>query len=110
MCFRKECQINPNVTVRSFITMGSPLPIFTTAMGHPDSDMMLPPHVKRWVNILSLKDGIARHMKPFFRKIPLIEHYVSTGLFPIQAHNGYWKDKGTASIIADEVLLAIQSE
>lgn len=107
MCFRKECQIDKNVTVRSFVTMGSPLPLFTSAMGHPDSDMLLPPHVKKWVNILSLNDGIARHMKPFFRKIPIEEHTVSTGFFPLQAHNGYWKDRGTANIIAQEVMTAL---
>lgn len=107
MCFRKACQINPDVSVRSFITMGSPLPVFTSAMGHPDSDLMLPPHVKKWVNILSLHDVVARHTKPFFRKIPIVEHYVSTGFFPFQAHDGYWKDGKTASIIADEILTAL---
>lgn len=104
MGFRKEHQINPDVTVRSFITMGSPLPVFTSAMGHPDSDMELPSHVKKWVNILSLNDGLARHMKPFFRKIPVDEQYVSTGFFPIQAHIGYFKDYKTACLIADEIL------
>jgi len=107
MGFRKECQMDKNISVRSFITMGSPLPLFTSAMGHPDSELELPRHVKKWVNILSLKDGIARHMKPFFRKIPIEEHYVSTGLFPFQAHSGYWRDGGTASIIGDEVFEAL---
>jgi hypothetical protein len=107
MGFRKECQINPDVTVRSFITMGSPLPIFTSAMGHPDSDMTLPEHVKKWVNILSLHDGVARHTKPFFKKIPIEEHAVSTGFFPIQAHLGYFKDNKTAGVIADEVLTTL---
>jgi hypothetical protein len=107
MGFRKEHQINQDVSVRSFITMGSPLPIFTSAMGHPDSDLVLPLHVKKWVNVLSLNDGLARHTKPFFKKIPIDEQYVSTGLFPIQAHLGYFKDRKTAGIIADEILNAL---
>ena len=79
-------------------------------MGHPDSDLSLPAFIKKWVNILSPRDGIARYMKPFFRNIPILEHEVSTGFFPISAHTGYWKDDLTAEIIALEVLEALESE
>lgn len=103
-CFRDKCRLEKDITVHSFITMGSPIPLFTSAMGHPDSDLTLPPNVKRWVNILSPRDGIARYAKPFFRNIPIEEKEVDCGLLPIKAHGVYWKNKDTASIIADEVL------
>lgn len=109
MGFRKEYSLKnlkKDITVQAFITMGSPLPIFTTAMGHPDNDLVLPAYIKNWINILSPKDGIARHMKPFFRNIPIQEHEVSTGFLPIQAHTGYWDNTDTAKYIAHEVLRA----
>ena len=96
------------VTIRSFITMGSPIPVFISAMGHPDSDIKLPENVNKWVNIISPVDGIARYMKPFFRNITIEEHSVYTGWDPLGAHNGYWKDKKTAEIIAHEVVAALK--
>ena len=77
-------------------------------MGHPDSDLKLPHNVNKWVNILSKNDGIARYHKPFFKEIPIEEHLVNTGFFPLQAHAGYWKSNKTAGIIADEVLNALE--
>jgi hypothetical protein len=103
----RQWQLSPNVTVDSFITFGSPIPIFTSAMGHPDSDLELPKGVKKWVNIRSPRDGIARPMKPFFRNIPIEEHEVSTSFFPLSAHTAYWSDDQTTDIIAREVLAAL---
>ena len=108
MGFRKEYALDKNITVRSFITMGSPIPIFTSAMGHPDSDLKLPFTIKRWINIINPLDGIARSLPLFFRKIPIVEKQVSFGTDPISAHTGYWQDRRTAEIIADEVLLALK--
>jgi hypothetical protein len=111
MGFRKQYSLQnlkKDITIKSFITLGSPIPLFTSAMGHPDSDMKLPSQVEKWVNILSPRDGVARYMKPFFRNIPIHEYEVSTGLFPIQAHTGYWKDDLTAEIIALEILSALK--
>lgn len=106
-CFRDKCRLDQNVNVHSFITMGSPIPLFTSAMGHPDSDLILPPNVKKWVNIISPRDGIARYAKPFFKNIPIDEKEVHGGFFPIQAHGGYWKSKQTAMVIAQEVINAL---
>lgn len=108
MRFRKDCALDKDITLKSFITMGSPIPIFTTAMGHPDSDIKLPENVKRWVNIINPLDGIARPITLFFRNIPIIEREVSFGYDPIGAHTGYWKDRRTAELIADEVLQALK--
>lgn len=107
MGFRKECKLKKDITIKSFITMGSPIPLFTSAMGHPDSDLTLPSNIERWVNIICPQDGIARFMKQFFKKIPIIEQQVSTGFWPINAHAGYWKNNATAQIIANEALLAL---
>jgi hypothetical protein len=107
MGFRPQHRLHPSVTVDSFITMGSPLPLFTSAMGHVDSDFVLPPNVRKWVNIRSRRDGIARPMRPFFRNIPLEEYLVSTRFLPLPAHTAYWNDAGTASLIAYEVLQAL---
>src|SRR5205807_1444667 len=108
MRFRRDYALDNKVTLRSFVTMGSPIPIFTSAMGHPDSDLELPSNIKRWMNIINPLDGIARGHKLFFRKIPIVEEQVSFGDDPISAHTGYWDDKKTAEIIAQELLLALK--
>jgi hypothetical protein len=110
MGFRPKHELQRGVTVDSFITMGSPLPIFTSAMGHPDSDLTLPGHVKNWVNIRSPRDVFARPIKPFFRNIPIDEHLVRTHFLPVPAHTGYWTNDATANIIAREVLIALAAE
>ncbi len=108
MGFRKDCALDKHITLKSFVTMGAPIPIFTSAMGHPDSDLELPGNIKRWTNIINPLDGIARSLPLFFRKIALFERQVSFGDDPISAHTGYWDDKRTAEIIAQEVLLALK--
>lgn len=109
MGFRKSHALPHTIAVPSFITLGSPIPLFTTAMGHPDSDAVLPANVGRWVNIRSPRDGIARPMPPFFRNIPIEEHLVRTKFTPIAAHIAYWHDTTTAQIIATHVLDALAS-
>ncbi len=106
-CFRDKCRLDPNVTIKAFITMGSPIPLFTSAMGHPDSDLTLPHNVKKWVNIISRNDGIARKIQPFFKNIPIKEHELFTSPLPIKSHCDYWKSKKVASLIADEILEAL---
>ncbi len=108
MGFRKDCALDKGITLRSLVTMGSPIPVFTSAMGHPDSDLKLPANIKRWMNIINPLDGIARPLKLFFRFIPIVEQQVSFGDDPISAHTDYWQDRHTAEIIADEVLLALK--
>lgn len=107
MGFRKPFSLRPQVTVDSFITMGSPLPLFTSAMGHPDSDFVLPTNVHKWVNIRSVRDSLARPLRPFFRNIPIEDYEVKTGFHPLGAHSGYWKSRQTAELIAYEVLQAL---
>ncbi|HEX3082765.1 MAG TPA: hypothetical protein VHQ86_05980 [Candidatus Saccharimonadia bacterium] len=107
MGFRPQHQLRHDITVHNFITMGSPLPLFISAMGHPDSDLMLPPAVRKWTNILSPRDAIARSHVPFFHQIPIEEHWVHTNFGPVAAHIAYWKDDVTAQIIAQEVLIAL---
>ncbi len=97
--FRKF-YLDPACNVLSFITLGSPIPIFTSAMGHVDSGLKLPTNVKGWYNIFDNEDGIARRCKPFFRNIPLQDIEVKTGILPISAHIKYWRNKQTASAIA----------
>ena len=108
MRFLKGCALDEDITVKCFITMGSPIPIFTSAMGHPDSDLELPANVKRWVNIINPLDGVARPITTFFRNVPIEEKTVSFGYNPIEAHTEYWKDPATATIIAKEVLKALR--
>ena len=97
--FRKY-YLDPSCNVLAFITMGSPIPIFTSAMGHVDSELELPENVKAWYNVFDNEDGIARRCKPFFQDIPLEEIQVNTGILPISAHINYWRNKQTASVIA----------
>lgn len=97
--FRKY-KLPSDCQVLAFITLGSPIPIFTSAMGHVDSDLILPANIKAWYNILDKDDGIARRCKPFFPEIPLKEIEVNTGVLPLSAHTRYWRNKSTASVIA----------
>jgi hypothetical protein len=105
--FRKTHALNHRIKLHSFITMGSPIPIFTSAMGHPDSDIKLPASVGNWTNIRSPRDGVARPLQPFFRNLAIQDHLVSTRFLPIAAHNAYWTNRATANIIADQVLAAL---
>ncbi|MBU4305654.1 MAG: hypothetical protein KJ893_08590 [Candidatus Omnitrophica bacterium] len=97
--FRKH-SLSQDTNVLSFITLGSPIPIFTSAMGHVESDLTLPANVKTWYNLYDNEDGIARRCKPFFFKIDVRDESVSTGFFPISAHVKYWRSKQTACKIA----------
>ena len=97
--FRKH-SLPQDINVLSFITLGSPIPIFISAMGHVESDLTLPANIKSWYNIFDNEDGIARRCKPFFSKIDVKDTSVRTGFFPISAHVKYWQNKQTASKIA----------
>jgi pimeloyl-ACP methyl ester carboxylesterase len=104
--FRKW-RLHADVVVDRFITLGSPIPVFTSAMGFPDSDLRLPAGVHKWVNIRSPRDVIARPVQPFFQNIDVDEHLVRTHFLPIDAHTGYWNNRPTAEIIAHEVVKAL---
>jgi hypothetical protein len=108
--FRPHHRLHRNITVPSFITLGSPLPLFTSAMGHPDSDVTLPTNVQRWVNIRSPRDAVARPLRPFFRNIPIDEHLVRTSFWPFAAHTAYQHDPATANLIAAEVIRALRQQ
>ncbi len=90
----------PELNVRAFITLGSPIPLFISAMGHVESELTLPPNIKAWYNILDHNDGIARRCKPFFKNIPVKDVKVRTGLLPLEAHCKYWQSRATATEIA----------
>lgn len=97
--FRKYA-LSSDCMVKAFITLGSPIPLFTSSMGHVDSDLVLPPNIKSWYNIFDKDDGVARRCKPFFQNIPLEDVEVRTGIFPVGAHVKYWSSKQTSSVIA----------
>ena len=99
--FRKY-KLNPKICVEALITLGSPIPLFTSAMGYVDNKITLPKNVKRWINILDPDDGVARYCKPYFRNIAIEDRIVNTSWAPLSAHAGYWKAKGVADVIADK--------
>lgn len=86
--------------IKALITLGSPIPLFISAMGHADSDASLPLNLKTWFNVFDKEDGVARRCKPFFKNVPVEDVGVSTGFLPINAHSKYWKNRQTARIIA----------
>ncbi|MCK5592360.1 MAG: hypothetical protein KAI72_10435 [Candidatus Pacebacteria bacterium] len=98
--FRKH-SLPKDIKVLSFVTLGSPIPIFISAMGHVESDLTLPANIKAWHNLYDNEDGIARRCKPFFSKIDVKDTIVRTGFFPISAHVKYWQNKQTAFKIAN---------
>lgn len=101
--FRKY-KLQRKVNVEALITMGSPIPVFTAAMGHVDSNAELPPNVKRWENILDPDDGIARYCKKYFKKVSLKEKEINTGWTPLKAHSGYWTEAAVAEYIAKRLV------
>ncbi len=102
--FRKRYQLNRKINVEALITLGSPIPMFTTAMGFVDSKIKLPRNVKRWINILDPDDGMARFCRSFFKNIPVKDVKVETHWGPIRAHIGYWNKLNVAETIAKILL------
>jgi pimeloyl-ACP methyl ester carboxylesterase len=102
--FRKY-RFPEDVLVQAYISMGSPIPIFTSSMGHVDSELSLPANIKHWYNIYEQEDAIARRCAPFFKNIPVKDLQVNTGLLPLSAHARYWKNKQTAEAIAKILIL-----
>ncbi|MGE0267377.1 MAG: hypothetical protein AB7S78_02825 [Candidatus Omnitrophota bacterium] len=97
--FRKF-RADPDWTIKALITLGSPVPLFISAMGHTDSDIRLPDNLKGWYNLYDPDDGVARRCKPFFSNIDLKDISVNTGFFPVEAHRKYWDGKNTSWEIA----------
>jgi hypothetical protein len=98
--FRKY-KLDPAINVEALITLGSPIPIFTSAMGHVDNDIYLPANVKRWVNILDPDDGVARYCRRYFKNIKIEEREVNTGWNPLNSHANYLKNRTVARSIAE---------
>ncbi len=79
------------------ITVGSPLPIFWAAMGHFTLPKY-PKRIKKWLNVYSPRDAIARPMSSY----DVDEIEVRTAFLPIRAHVRYWKNRKLARIVAEE--------
>lgn len=91
-------------SVEALITLGSPLPLFTAAMGYVESGLRLPPRVRRWLNVLDPDDGAARYCRPHFKRLPVEDIELNCGWSPIGAHLGYWKSQALAELIAKRLL------
>ncbi|MFX0116001.1 MAG: hypothetical protein ACFFB3_15735 [Candidatus Hodarchaeota archaeon] len=90
----REIDLELNYTVRAFFSMGSPIPIFTTALlNEPKSNVCLPSDVK-WYNLYDPQDPLARQCEDHFPLLKansqIFDIKVNTGLFPF-AHFNYWK-------------------
>ncbi len=104
VCGFRKYRMNPKTNVMSFITLGSPIPLFTSAMGYVENRFKWPNNVKSWVNILDPDDGIARFCNPFFKNFKVRDVRVNTGFGPLGAHAGYWKSRETARVIAEKII------
>lgn len=102
--FRKY-KLNPKINVEALITMGSPIPLFTSAMGHVENKIKLPGNVKRWINILDPDDGVAEYCKPYFKNIKVQDIEINTGWAPLSAHAGYWQHQNIAELIAQKLVV-----
>ena len=100
--FRKYKYSN-KAKLKALVTLGSPIPLFTTAMEHVESKLKLPKNVLKWINVLDKDDGVARHCRPFFKNISIEQKLINTGGNPYSAHVGYWKSREVAKIIAKEI-------
>ena len=104
ICRFRKYRLNPNVQVKSFITLGSPIPMFTSAMGFVENSFKWPKNVKSWMNVLDPDDGVARFCKPFFKNFKVEDVQVNTRSGPLDAHAGYWKSKETTKAIAEKII------
>lgn len=104
ICGFRKYKLRSNETVEAFITLGSPIPLFTSAMGFVENKFKWPKNVQSWVNILDPDDGIARFCGPFFKNIRVQDMEVNTGFGPLSAHTGYLKSKEVSRAIAKKLV------
>jgi hypothetical protein len=101
--FRKY-KFDTKNTIDGFLTLGSPIPLFTSAMGYVENPVKMPTHLKRWINILDPDDAIARHCSQHFKHVPVKDVEINTGWDPIGTHVNYWKTPQVAEYIANCLL------
>ncbi|MEW6516603.1 MAG: hypothetical protein AB1439_06870 [candidate division FCPU426 bacterium] len=101
--FRKY-RLPARQSVEAFVTFGSPLPLFTTAMGYVESPVQLPRNVRRWINILDPDDSVARYCRPHFKRLSVEDIEMNCGWTPIGAHTGYWRSQPMAELLAKRLL------
>ncbi len=102
--FRRKYKLSSSIDVAGFLTMGSPIPLFTAAMGHVTSDVSLPKNVKQWINILDHDDGVARYCQPCFKNTGVEDVDINTGITPLRAHKNYWYSDDIAKFIANKLI------
>lgn len=100
----RRYKLDPRRTVDAFITLGSPIPLFTSAMGYVENPVSKPKNLKRWVNIIDPDDGVARFCGRHFKKFAIEDLELNTGWDPIGAHTGYWKSGAVAENIAKRLI------
>ncbi|MCK5241759.1 hypothetical protein KAR34_04835 [bacterium] len=101
--FRKY-KFDRQKTIDAFFTLGSPIPLFTSAMGYVENPAKHPKHLKRWINILDPDDAIARHCSRHFKHMSVKDVELNTGWDPIGTHINYWKTPRVAEYIANCLL------
>lgn len=93
-------KLSSKANVGAFITIGSPLALFISAMGHSDSKKRLPKNIKNWYDIFDPDDAVAKRSKLYFKNIKIKEIIVNTGWDPLKTHINYWYSRETAFEIA----------
>lgn len=104
LCRFRKFYLDPAIRVEAFITLGSPIPLFASAMGFVENKFKWPSNVRSWVNILDPDDGVARICAPFFKNVEVEDMQVNTGFGPLSAHSGYWKSREVSEIIAQKLV------
>ena len=110
--FEQQFAFPKQLKLKALVTMGSPIGLFASGMGHPISEKIKrPPYILKWYNLWDHDDYVATrvepHFEPEFRKDFLKDVAVNTGLLnPMRTHMGYWRNHKIASVIGD--LLAPQ--
>jgi len=99
-----DYKMNSKINIDMLITMGSPIPVFTSAMGHPYSELRLPKNVKSWINILDPDDVVAKFCKNHFKNIAIKDEIVNTGFAPLSSHSNYWRSNKVADLIAKKMI------
>jgi hypothetical protein len=100
---RKQESLQTKFILKGLVTMGSPIPLFISALGYITSNVVLgsEPFIQSndvvWYNLHDLDDPIARKCEPLFPNLinkskqkQLQDIEVNTGIF-LLSHLNYWK-------------------
>ncbi|MCD4813319.1 hypothetical protein K8S19_06460 [bacterium] len=100
----RRYKLSKQVNIAGLFTLGSPIPLFASAMGYAENPVTMPPNLAHWINILDPDDGVARHCRLHFKRLFVEDKEINTGWDPLGSHTSYWKSSAVAEFIAQRMI------